>query len=546
MAGKVTAALDALASWFVEKAGRLALAITAAAFVMRYYFMTCCYLNADEASHFDAARAATWHEVYLASHGLAHPPLFVLVLHAVLFWGRTEPIIRLPSLIGGTAALWFAFLWLRRGLGALPALAGLMFMVLSPMAITASTQVRQYGLLLFFVCGALYATERAFAERSSRWAMLQGLFLLGAELSHYTALLVLACIGLYSWLRLFIDRMPRRMVWIILAWQFVFTAVLAWLYLTFVRPWIPFGPHATMDYLKPYYFAPAQETPLGFVWRAFSTSFEHVSGSKAGIPLMLAVVSGIVALFMGRTRAPRAMGLLVVSPFVMGFIAAIFKVFPFAGTRHQTYLLPFFAAGLAAGFGLLHRRLALPLLLLGVMIVPRWVEHLTLENDRSLMPLSDMTAALSTIHSTIPAGTPIVVDRVTRFVLGHYLSRNDKSLDSVVPKSGVESRLGGYRIVVPQKYILVFSPYDVLDQADQSARVACVPAGDPVWIVSIAWAPPSLASRLPAGCDCDAKEFGAIGVIKRHGHPPSQPQTEKIGSESAQSPAQFRSRRKSS
>jgi hypothetical protein len=44
---------------------------------------------------------------------LSHPPLFILVLHGVLFLGRTELILRLPSLVGGTAALQLAFAWMR-------------------------------------------------------------------------------------------------------------------------------------------------------------------------------------------------------------------------------------------------------------------------------------------------------------------------------------------------------------------------------------------------------------------------------------------------
>ena len=66
---------------------------------------------------------------------------------------------------------------------------------MSPAALSASTEVRQYGLLLFFICGALYATERAFAERSTCWAIIQGLCLLGATLSHFTAPVVIACTG---------------------------------------------------------------------------------------------------------------------------------------------------------------------------------------------------------------------------------------------------------------------------------------------------------------------------------------------------------------
>ncbi len=81
-------------------------------------------------------------------------------------------------------------------------------MAIAPVAITASTEVRQYGLLLCFVCGSLYATERMFTERSTVWAIVQGLFLLGALLTHYTAIVVLGSLGLYVVVRLLQGDMP--------------------------------------------------------------------------------------------------------------------------------------------------------------------------------------------------------------------------------------------------------------------------------------------------------------------------------------------------
>ena len=150
-----------------------------------------CYLNPDEAAHFDAARASGWIGAFESSLELAHPPLFILVLHGILFLGRTGLISGCRASSAGRRHCVSHLHGGRRSLGAVPALAGLGFMALSPAAISASTEVRQYGLLLCFVCGALYATERTFAERSTTWAIAQGLCLAGALLTHYTAVVVI-------------------------------------------------------------------------------------------------------------------------------------------------------------------------------------------------------------------------------------------------------------------------------------------------------------------------------------------------------------------
>jgi hypothetical protein len=57
-------------------------------------------------------------------------------------------------------------------------------------------------------------------------------------------------------------------------------------------------------------------------------------------------------------------------------------------------------------------------------------------------------------------------------------------------------------------------PHDALAQVNESGQALGVPLGDPLWIVSAAWADPPLASRLPAGLRRDAEEFGRISVIK--------------------------------
>jgi Dolichyl-phosphate-mannose-protein mannosyltransferase len=515
-----------LEAWVVRNSIWLALGIIAAAFALRLVYSGSCYLNPDEALHFWAARPSSWLETYRASFFLAHPPLFILVLHGILFLGRTELILRLPSLVGGTAALWLIFAWLRRILGKIPALAGLGFMALSPAAISASTEVRQYGLLLFFVCGSLYATERTFTERSTTWAIVQGLFLLGALLTHYTAIVVLVSLGLYVVLRSLLDGVPWRILFTIGVSQLFLATVLGWLYFKHVRWSIPFATGASgvfnVPYLRPYYYTETRETPLGFAWRALSGTFAYACGSghlHLALLFMLVFLAGLAALLACQTKAPRLMALLVVSPFAVGFAAAIFRVFPFAGTRHQTYLLPFLAAGFSAALSWLQRGRAVPLLLLGAVIAPFWVTHAVPDNDPRGMPIGDMTGAIEYVRRMVPQGSPLFVDHGTREVLGYYLARNDTSLDTLRSFNRVEEPLGSYRVVEPRKdmWLWSFRSDEVLEvleqQVTESARALGVPPGDPLWVVSVTWNAPSLASRLPAGRDRDVKEFGRISVI---------------------------------
>jgi len=509
------AELGKLEEWVLKNSCWLALGITGVAFALRLAYSDYCYLNPDEAIHFGAARPTSWLETYEASRRVAHPPLFILVLHGILTLGRTELILRLPSVVSGTLALWIAFAWMRRSFGELPALAALSFLALSPAAISASTEVRQYGLLLCFVCCSLYATERIFSERSTLWALAQGFFLLASLLTHYITIVVILSLDVYILLRLIFDRVPRRILYTIAASHVALAVVLGWLYFTHIR--LPGGPLSStgMEYLQHSYYSKQIESPLGFLWRMVFWTFVRVIGSRkfAFLP-MLAFLAGLVAIGKGRTKAPRLMVILLLSPFAVGLAAATFRVFPFVGSRHQAYLLPFVAAGISASLAWVNGRLATLLLLVGsITIAPLWVVLTKPDNDRRTQSRGDMTRAIEYIHRVVPQGASLFADYETRLTLEYYLARDDNSLDRLVP-GGVEESLGGYHVIVPGDYEWVFRADKVLEQVNELSHAQGVAPGTPLWIVSAAWAETSLAARLPARADLDVMEFGRISVIK--------------------------------
>jgi len=269
-----------------------------------------------------------------------------------------------------------------------------------------------------------------------------------------------------------------------------------------------------LDYLGHYFYAPGGETLLRFFWRALFGTFHYAVGlGTLALLFMLIFVAGLAALLTGRTKAPKFTALLVISPFVVGFIAALFRVFPFAGSRHQTYLLPFLAAGISAAFAWLPRGRAVPILLLGAVVAPFWVIHSSPENDARVMPKSAMTAAISYIGWTVPSGKPLFADDMTRDVLRYYFSRNDKALDIMRFEEGSEEWLGGHRLIVPPTAPPAFRPAEMVEEVTQAARTIGVPPGDPLCVVSVVWKEQSLASRLPTGGGRDGREFKGISVI---------------------------------
>ncbi len=176
------------------------------------------------------------------------------------------------------------------------------------------------GSYSFFVCAALYATERMFGERSARWALAQGLFLLGALLTHYIALVVIGAIGAYTVIRFLSMGAPRRVVFTFAGCQLVLCAVLTFLYFSQIRTMI--APTGSTDYLQPYYYLKGQESAAGFVWRMVLRTFGHAIGMNrlALVPLLL-FAAGLAAIAMGRSKSTKISAVLIISPFVVGFAA---------------------------------------------------------------------------------------------------------------------------------------------------------------------------------------------------------------------------------
>src|SRR5260370_41277077 len=84
--------------------------------------------------------------------------LGVYVLGAL---GPLELMVRLPSVLAGTACCWLAYLWLKEVTDRSTAFMGLLLFSFAPSLIGLSAEVRQYALLLFFMAGCPFLSPPA-------------------------------------------------------------------------------------------------------------------------------------------------------------------------------------------------------------------------------------------------------------------------------------------------------------------------------------------------------------------------------------------------
>ena len=224
----------AVERWLDGHLNMIALAIVAAGFVVRVIAAGRSYLNPDEALHYLLLNQTSAYLAYKASLTNAHPPLIYLLVHYWSFLGRSELMVRFPSVLAGTALCWVAYKWIGMIFGKAPSILGLILVAFSPAMIALSAELRSYAVLLFCETAALYFVEMALREKSADKMWFFSMFLWLAILAHYSALFFVLAVGVYALVRIAESELPRK---VIAAWaggQAVAVGIYGFLYVTHV------------------------------------------------------------------------------------------------------------------------------------------------------------------------------------------------------------------------------------------------------------------------------------------------------------------------
>lgn len=140
--------------------------------------------------------SGVWHQVYTTS---ITPPLhYYLAWLAIKLGGSATVMVRVPSLVLGTAAILLVFAIGRRVGGSAVGLVAAGLLALSPFAIFYSTEARAYETVVFLIAVGIYALLRAHDGRWTGWWALYALASCAALWAHYTAVFVLIACALWS------------------------------------------------------------------------------------------------------------------------------------------------------------------------------------------------------------------------------------------------------------------------------------------------------------------------------------------------------------
>ncbi len=484
-------------SWLETHSDFAAIVIVGIGFVARLKAASGTFLNPDEALHFYIANRASWALAYQASLTMAHPPLLIFVLYWWRHLGTSELMLRLPSVIPGTAFCWIFFQWLRGIFGRTVGLMGLIFVALLPSMVALSAQVRQYGLMLLFLISAAYLLERAFVENSPGRILASSACLYLAMLTHYSAFLFAATLGIYAALRVVHLRASAKVV---ISWVWGQLGALSlgiFLYRTHISrvKGMTIATQAFELWLHKSYFHPGHGSAWIFaVVRSFSF-FQFLMGQLViGDIACLLFIAGIILLrgnFLPQRPCPNTLQIrsLLVLPFVLNCSAALVGAYPYGGTRHSVFLVIFAATGISLGLTRLTGARALPGIALAALAVLLCYTFRTVyAND---LPQADqsrtqMEKALRFVRERIPASEPILVDYETGLELGHYLCEQQPIAHEKSTLNFEVFHCGMHRIISTVPEIWSFgSP--TLETWNEFVRRAGFTHGETLWVAQVGW-----------------------------------------------------------
>jgi Dolichyl-phosphate-mannose-protein mannosyltransferase len=481
-------------------------ALIAAGLLVRIWHASGTYLNPDEALHFFVANKTTWWQTYRASLNVSHPPLLIFVLRIWRALGTSELMLRMPSILAGTAFCWFAYRWLKMFFEPAVVWLAFTFIVFLPSSIDLSTEVRQYALLLAFTMGSAYFLERALRDNSVGSMLASSVFLWFALLSHFSAFLFAAALGVYAILRMVKQRPPLK---IVAMWEFgqvVGLGICYWLYIRQIsRLGQAYGgTNATQgwmsnDYLGNSYYISGKINPLLFIFARTGGVFQYIFRQSAvGDLAFVLFVVGMVMIARGSFANPVRpttddrrregyIGTLLLLPFVFNCAAALVRAYPYGGTRHSSFLIPFALAGVGVALArLLKSRIALGILvallisLVCNLFPSKRLPYMSAESQRK----PNMTAAMDFLRQ-LPAGEPIFTDYQSGLSIGHYLCEQ-RPIEQDREVAGFISYECGHQVIVTANTFL-FNARNFYDQWQAVVSEYKMHPGSKVCIAQLGW-----------------------------------------------------------
>jgi hypothetical protein len=257
------------------------------------------------------------------------------------------------------------FLWVRKVANHCAAWFALALFAFSPPLISLSAEIRQYAFVLLFCACCLYFVERALDENCVKEMALSALFLWLALLTHYSAMIFAAAVGVYALICILRTKLPASVIAVWTTGQAVAVGICAFLYESQISKLRQLGVPSEIaaTWLRSSIFQRGQDHLFSFVWSKSLRLFRYFfSNGSIGLLGLFLFVIALGLLFtnprkVNDRRSVLDLGALLLLPFLITLGMAIAGVYPYGGTRHDVLLAMFALPGIAMGLDYIPIRL---------------------------------------------------------------------------------------------------------------------------------------------------------------------------------------------
>jgi hypothetical protein len=175
-------------------------------------------------------------------------------------------------------------------------------------------------------------------------------------------------------------------------------------------------------------------------------------------------------------------------PFAINAVTAIVDLYPYGGTRHSAFLVPFAIAGVSLTIIKLARQgvVAVSLAILLVIVCQAFGSPHRTYIRREDQRRNNMTQAMNAIRQNVSAEDVIFVDFQTSFLLRFYLCPEIGPADSPASEFRTYS-CGGYRVISTNSETNVLTANLFLRRWKEMEDVYGLKTGQTVWVFQAGW-----------------------------------------------------------
>jgi hypothetical protein len=455
------------------------------------------YFNPDEVMHYLLSVEPSLSATYQASKAVTHPPLLILVLHYWRFLGTAEWWLRMPSILASIGFCWFAYRWLCDVWNESAARILLVLLLFAPSFILLSAEIRQYALLWLFASASLYFLDRAILRSSASAMLFSVCALLLAILSHYSAFLVALVLGIYAFFRLFQSRSPRSLWAIWLAGQVAGFGLSVFLITNHVSQLKRSGLAQTIadTYLRKSIYQRGQENVFVFVGRSNIRLFHYFfSQGAVGAVALALFIAGIVILAkhkLSENCRPTGwqLAFLCCMPLVLNCGLGVAGVYPYGGTRHDSYLALFAMPAIAIALdrwkaAATRAKLSgiLAVLLVCILFRTPMGEFIRWKDQKR----SHMIDAVHTLQR-LPQGATILADTQGAMELSYYLCDSKVAQFFLPYQPFAQAGCGSYQVISIDPDRWLFKAETLPEDFSTVARTFAIAPDTRVWFLQAGW-----------------------------------------------------------